>query len=194
MNQYLTKSIVPPMALASILAAGFMFVWLACTLMLAAIVGPMLDPIFFGINHWSTTFAWLMVIYLMSPLSSAIYFFGMVPLMEIDNFRSRLEWLDLSRLANFQLPMLAACCVSALVAIYFYRRHKLKAGRGALAWAIFIFIWGLPGIVGYLMHRNWPTTEICQKCGKPSPRDRNACLHCTTAFPAPAMKGIEIFA
>jgi hypothetical protein len=194
MNRFLAKGIVPPMTMASILALGFTFVWIAITMALFAMLAPLFESTLFELDEKSTTFGWLMVIYFLSPLISTTFLFGIIPLIQVDKFSAHPELLDLSWLANYRLPMLAACSVSALVAIYFYRRHKLKAGRGALAWAIFIFIWGLPGIVGYLMHRNWPTTEVCQKCGKTSPRDRDACLHCTTAFPAPAMKGIEIFA
>jgi hypothetical protein len=40
----------------------------------------------------------------------------------------------------------------------------------------------------------WPATECCVNCRKISPRDRDACLHCGTEFPPPALKGIEIFA
>jgi hypothetical protein len=195
MNKFLTKSIVPPIALASILSAGFMFVWLAATLALFALVAPILfDSQPSALDDKTAPFGWLMVIYLLSPLFSAVLLFGIGPLVEMERYRAHPEMLDLAWLTNYRLPMLTLCAFSALVAIYFYRRHRLTVGRGALAWAIFIFVWGLPGVVGYLLHRNWPTTEECQKCGRVSPRDRDACLHCGTAFPPPATKGIEIFA
>lgn len=194
MRKFLTENIAPRMAMASVLATGFMFVWLAATMVMFSMIAPFFESFVDRIDDRSTTFAWLMVIYFLSPLGSAILLFGIEPIMELTKFRTHPELLNLEWLANYRTPMLAACSVAALVAIFFYRRHQQKVGHGALAWALFIFIWGLPGIVGYLLHRNWPTKEVCQHCGKTSPRDRDTCLHCHTAFPVPAMKGIEILA
>jgi hypothetical protein len=66
--------------------------------------------------------------------------------------------------------------------------------REQIAWVVFILFCGVPGYVGYLLHRRWPVRQQCPNCQVQSPRDRPACAECGTAFPEPALKGIEIFA
>jgi hypothetical protein len=73
-------------------------------------------------------------------------------------------------------------------------RHRRYAHHGAIAWAIFVLITGVPGFIGYLLHRRWPVVVRCEHCGAQTPRDRDTCLNCGTAFPPPAPKGIEVFA
>jgi hypothetical protein len=90
--------------------------------------------------------------------------------------------------------LLAVCIVSVVLAFVCYRRTKRISEYGLLAWALFVFLLGAPGLVGYLLHRRWPVTEKCQHCGEITPRDRDACLDCGTEFPLPPLKGIEIFA
>ena len=63
-----------------------------------------------------------------------------------------------------------------------------------VAWAIFVFLFGIPGYAGYRLHRRWATLAECPHCHHRAPRDREACAACRAAFPAPAPKGIEIFA
>lgn len=89
---------------------------------------------------------------------------------------------------------LALCLLSVVLAAGCYRRHRRYSDRNSTAWAGFVLVAGVPGLVGYLLHRRWPVMERCRKCGKESPRDRDACLFCGAEFPTPAPKGIEIFA
>jgi hypothetical protein len=75
-----------------------------------------------------------------------------------------------------------------------YRRQKRFGLPNPAAWAVFAFIFGLPGWIAYRFHRTWPVLEECPACRQPSPRDRESCLDCGKAFPPPPMKGIEVFA
>ena len=90
--------------------------------------------------------------------------------------------------------LVAVCALSMVLSIYCFRRHKRVSEYGSFSWALFVFLFGVPGFIGYLLHKRWPVTEKCQHCHKVTPRDRDACLDCGTEFPLPAMKGIEVFA
>ncbi len=74
------------------------------------------------------------------------------------------------------------------------RRQGQYAARWTALWIVFVFVFGVPGIFGYLLHRSWAARLACPKCGQPSPRDREACFACGADFPEPAPKGIEVFA
>jgi hypothetical protein len=89
------------------------------------------------------------------------------------------------------LAVIAAACVVAPLA---YRRQKRFGLPNPGAWAVFAFIFGIPGLLAYRFHRVWPVLEECPACRQPSPRDRDACLDCGKAFPPPPLKGIEVFA
>jgi hypothetical protein len=84
--------------------------------------------------------------------------------------------------------------VSAILAALCYRHHRRYTDRGGAAWALFVLVMGVPGAVGYWLHRQWPATERCDHCGAVVPRDRDGCLACAAEFPAPALKGIEVLA
>jgi hypothetical protein len=66
--------------------------------------------------------------------------------------------------------------------------------REQVAWAGFVFVLGLPGLLGFLLHRRWPVRTPCPHCRERTPRDRDACAVCGTSLPDPALTGIEIFA
>jgi hypothetical protein len=91
-------------------------------------------------------------------------------------------------------PLLVVSVLSASAALIAYRRQKRYAARGAIAWAIFVFITGPAGLLGYLWHRRWPVVERCASCHARAPRDRGDCLRCHTEFPAPKQLGCEVFA
>ncbi|NLS95370.1 MAG: hypothetical protein GXX96_24780 [Planctomycetaceae bacterium] len=74
------------------------------------------------------------------------------------------------------------------------RRQRKYALPWTKTWAAFVFFFGVPGYLAYLCHRRWPVRAECPACHTPSPQDREACIQCDSSFPAPAPKGIEIFA
>ncbi len=96
--------------------------------------------------------------------------------------------------ATFGLPYLALLAVSSVFAVYAYRRQRVYDPTSATAWAVFVFLFGPPGIIGYLLHRRWPPRAACAHCGKWVPCDRMRCTVCREEFSAPALKGIEVFA
>jgi hypothetical protein len=86
------------------------------------------------------------------------------------------------------------CMVSIVAAVVCYRHQRGVVGRDAAFWAIFVFLFGLPGLLGYWTHRRWPALERCSVCARLVPRDGLECPRCAASFPEPAARGIEIFA
>jgi hypothetical protein len=90
--------------------------------------------------------------------------------------------------------LLAVSILSLVLAWLCYRRQRRFAQTYTIAWVTFVLIFGLPGLVGYLVYRRWPVREACPACQAVAPRDRDACAACGKEFPAPKPQGIEVFA
>jgi hypothetical protein len=96
-------------------------------------------------------------------------------------------------LYDSRLVLLSLAALSVLLAVFCYRRQRKFGLPGTWTWIMFVLLFGLPAYFGYLAHRKWPARLPCSSCGKRVPRDRPACFACGHDFPAPAMKGIEVF-
>ena len=92
--------------------------------------------------------------------------------------------------------LFAIILFSSFFAWLCYRRQtRFAAPRmQRIAWSVFVWLFGVPGFIGYLFHRRWPVVDACASCANQVPMDREACSACDTAFPEPAMRGIEVFA
>lgn len=88
--------------------------------------------------------------------------------------------------------LLAVNLLGVGLAIVCYRRQKRFGQVWVWPWVVFVFLFGLPGMVGYLAHQRWPVREGCPKCKEQVPRDRDACAACDEPFPKPELKGIEV--
>lgn len=97
-------------------------------------------------------------------------------------------------LAETWPAVLLTLLVGGLAAWSAYRRQQRYAQGHAAAWAVFVFVFGLPGWLAHRFHRRWPTMEPCPACGHISPRDRETCAVCCDQLPEPAPLGIEVFA
>ena len=84
--------------------------------------------------------------------------------------------------------------VIAYLAWLCYRRQRRLHLPWTGAWVAFVFLFGVPGLVGYLVHRRWPPVTPCEGCGQAVPRDRPACARCGQEFSPPPPTGKEIFA
>jgi hypothetical protein len=94
-------------------------------------------------------------------------------------------------------PSTAAVLVLSAVLAIFTWGLAGKFGlsrREQAAWTGFVALLGLPGLLGFLLHRRWPVRTPCPHCRARTPRDRHACAVCGTPLPDPALTGIEIFA
>lgn len=96
--------------------------------------------------------------------------------------------------SEFWLPMAAVSILGVVLAYLCYRRQRKYGLPWTGVWTGFVLLFGLPAYVGYLAHRAWPARLPCPNCSERVPRDRPTCLACGKDFPAPAMKGTEVFA
>lgn len=90
--------------------------------------------------------------------------------------------------------LLLAIAIGTVSAWYCRRRQTDYVLPYTGAWMTFVFLFGLPGLLGYSFHRRWSCRKECPNCRHPAVRDRDACTACGTEFPKPALKGIEVFA
>ncbi len=92
------------------------------------------------------------------------------------------------------LPFAAVCALSGALAWLTWRRQRTDVLPWTPVWVTFVLVGGVPAFLGYFFHRRRAVREPCPACNRRVPRDRDACTHCGAAFPAPAPKGIEVFA
>jgi hypothetical protein len=149
--------------------------------------------------------AWTLATVLPLPLPLAIGSFAIKPYNDrwtkyvLASMAADAEQLDF-RAALAQgvrhswLPFLLVCLLSAAAATICYRHQRRVGGRHPIAWTLFVFLTGLPGLAGYWLHRAWPPRERCVNCGASAPADRWQCLACAVEFPQPALVGSEILA
>ena len=97
-------------------------------------------------------------------------------------------------LGHWWPSLLATYLLGGVLAWTALKRHAALGLQWPRVWMIFVFVGGVPGVLGYLLHRSWPPREECPSCDIPAPRNRNECVACGEAFPAPESKGIELFA
>jgi hypothetical protein len=96
--------------------------------------------------------------------------------------------------AGFPVPLAAICLLGGVLSWLVRRRQQRYGLPWTKTWMAFVFLGGLPALVGYYAHRRWPAIEKCPACGRAVPHDREACIGCGSAFPEPAPKGTEVFA
>jgi hypothetical protein len=192
MNASASRNIAGSLALATIIAIGTTAMWIL--LLMTLTVFSQSDPLFRALDNQLPFGLIVWILLLSSPTMITIELMLLLPLslvkVRFPDFGSALE----GGFPAHSIPVLLSIVFSAPCALLCYRRHRRYSEREAVEWTFFVFLMGLPGLIGYLLHRRWPATEYCVNCRKNSPRDRDACLHCGTPFPTPAPKGIEIFA
>jgi hypothetical protein len=97
-------------------------------------------------------------------------------------------------LPNIWPQLLVVCILGTILAWFCYRRQRRMALPWTCVWVGFVFLFGVPGFLGYLFHRRWPVLEKCHVCEHAVPHDREKCSSCGSEFPVPTQKGIEVFA
>ena len=61
-------------------------------------------------------------------------------------------------------------------------------------WAVFLLLFGVPGLLVFLSVQEWPAREVCPNCKKLRVVDRAQCEHCEADFAPPEKTGTEVFA
>ena len=68
--------------------------------------------------------------------------------------------------------LVGVALAGAVLATICYRRqtrYQVPVGQRIL-WSLFVFLFGIPGWIGYRYCRRWPVLEPCPACHRPSPR------------------------
>jgi hypothetical protein len=109
------------------------------------------------------------------------------------------RWINYGEAHNIYMSdawqvLLSVTVISAALAVNCHRRQRRMALPWTWVWVGFVFLFGVPGYLGYRFHRRWPVLENCHVCGHAVPHDREKCSSCGSEFPTPAPKGIEVFA
>jgi hypothetical protein len=91
-------------------------------------------------------------------------------------------------------PMVVVLLIAVALAWVILRLQRKYRRGGSGAWAVFVFLFGVPGFLAYLVEHRRAKLEACRQCGEIVPRDREACAACEAEFAAPARVGTEIFA
>jgi len=118
-----------------------------------------------------------------------------VPIEHLEAGRARTYPEALAKSLSETWPGIAISVVLSGVAVWLcVRRQRQYALQWTRTWGVFVFLLGIPGLLGYLFYRRWPVREECPACSQAVPRDRESCAACGMGFPEPAPKGIEVFA
>jgi hypothetical protein len=102
----------------------------------------------------------------------------------------------LAMIKNSWSSLLVVFALAFVLAVLAKRRGRAfgLSEREQYSWAVFVFLFGIPAYLGFVLYRHWPVRLPCPNCQVRAPRDRAACAECGTRFPEPSLKGIEIFA
>ncbi len=100
-----------------------------------------------------------------------------------------------SFVAGIAWPPLVVVLLIAVALVWLTLRLQRKYRRcGDVAWAGFVFLFGVPGFLAYLVEQRRAKLEACRQCGEIVPRDRETCAACEAEFAPPSRVGTEIFA
>ena len=185
MDSFWRRNLIPSIATATILGCGIVVIWfLLLTAAWAVFVAPR-HPL--GIASHPLGVQAAVTVALLSPalLSAAPLYFLDHPtdgVVQYIAFLAQHFWFSFFILGVVSIPL----------GIVVFVRHRRFGDRAALIWAVYVMLMGVPGAIGYWLHRRWPPTERCSRCGADAPRDRDACLRCGAAFPLPSPKGVEM--
>jgi hypothetical protein len=127
---------------------------------------------------------------LMGAAAFALIPYGMVSSGQASSFADGLQ----KTLSDFWPGGLGLAVVSAALALSVLRKERNDC-RPHPGWmAGFVFALGVPAFLAYLANRRPEPTGACPACGRVVPKARTACARCGGDFPAPALKGTEVFA
>ncbi len=93
----------------------------------------------------------------------------------------------------WSLINLAWALLSAFIGFFLAKRYNFST-TARVGWTLFIFLFGIIGLLALLCTEEWPVRETCPNCKKLRTVDRASCEHCGSAFSPPEQNGSEIFA
>ena len=174
MKRFWQSSIIPSLATATILAMGAASIWFVVLSINASQS--------WGSDIWAPDYVVLSTSF--SPMLLLLACLSQISFGSSGNLLRALSYYGYTFIfiATISVP-LAVCC---------YWHHRQYSHTRAIIWGIFVAITGVPGAIGYWLHRRWPANEQCRHCQRLAPRDREACYFCGTAFPPPPTRDIDL--
>jgi hypothetical protein len=91
------------------------------------------------------------------------------------------------------LSLAAAILVCLPVGLWLGRRYQFSIAART-GWAVFLLLFGVPGLLAFLSVQEWPARETCPHCQRLRLVDRPKCHHCGADWPPPEKTGTEVFA
>ena len=79
------------------------------------------------------------------------------------------------------------------IGLWLGRRYQFSLAALA-GWAVFLLLFGVPGLLAFLSVQEWPAREPCPNCHRPRLVDRPQCRRCGADWPPPEKTGTEVFA
>ncbi len=139
--------------------------------------------------------AWRSCIYAPIPVAWVVGFIAAGPLYMLQTNFFHDYASALGFVANNAWVPLIVVLVLGIVCTWFTLRLQRKHRRSESAvWAVFVFFFGVPGLLAYSIEHRRAKLEDCPQCGEVVPRDRNTCAACNAEFAPPPRVGTEIFA
>jgi hypothetical protein len=129
------------------------------------------------------------------PLVIGPFFFSVVPSLQVADGRAPTYLEARANLLRIFWPAgLSLLVISAAAAWAVFRLQQRYGRRRTVLWSILTFLFGVPGLVAYLLqHQRAPLVD-CPACSNRTPRNRPACTRCGQDFPRPRLIGTEVFA
>ena len=86
-----------------------------------------------------------------------------------------------------------AALVCVPIGLWLGRRYQFSFAAQA-GWAVFLVLFGVPGLLAFLSVQEWPARAACPNCKRLRLVDRAQCEHCGADFAPPEKTGTEVFA
>ena len=87
----------------------------------------------------------------------------------------------------------AALLVCLPIGLWLGRRYQFSIAAHA-GWAVFLLLFGVPGLLAFLSVQEWPAREPCPNCKRLRLVDRPQCDRCGADLAPPEKTGTEVFA
>ena len=91
------------------------------------------------------------------------------------------------------LSWASAILVCLPIGFWLGRRYQFSIAAQA-GWAVFLLLFGVPGLLAFLSVQEWPAREACPNCKRLRLVDRAQCKHCGAEWAPPEKTGTEVFA
>lgn len=123
-------------------------------------------------------------------LSTIYYHFHELPVVGY----SSINYPSLSlKVTTQEIQILIAIAFALSAITLLWAKQAGFSGRHGWYWALFVFCFGLPGLITFRLTSIWPTRVRCAQCGHKRPVETETCPHCHQAWPRPRATGVEIF-